>query len=195
MAKKDVLFLDACVRGPRSRTLQLANRFLERLPNAEIRRVRLDTLGLLPLDRERLLTRDRLLREGKTDDAFFDLAKEFRRAQWLVVAAPYWDLSFPSLLKLYFENVTCSGVTFSYDQSGRPVSLCNAERLVYITTAGGPIGENDHGFAYVRAVCEQFFGVRQSFCIAAEGLDVIGNHPEEILRKAETSFEAALADD
>ena len=97
MAKKDVLFLDACVRGPRSRTLQLANRFLERLPNAEIRRVRLDTLGLLPLDRERLLTRDRLLREGKTDDAFFDLAKEFRRAQWLVVAAPYWETSGDSL--------------------------------------------------------------------------------------------------
>lgn len=194
MGNKTVLFIDACIREEQSRTLLLAQHFLDAVPDAAITRVKLSELCLRPLDRERLTERDRLLRAGRTDAPFFDLANQFRTAQWLVVAAPYWDLSFPALLKIYFENVTCSGVTFSYDQSGRPVSLCNAERLVYITTAGGPIGANDHGFAYVRSVCEQFFGVRQSFRIAAEGLDIVGNDPEKILCAAKASFDAALQD-
>lgn len=192
MPKKDVLFLDACVRGEASRTLELANRFLSNLADAQITHLKLDMLGLQPLDKARLQERDHLLHEGKTDTSFFLHANTFRNAQWIVIAAPYWDFSFPALLKLYVENVSCSGVTFAYDETGKPVSLCRAERLVYITTAGGYIGENNFGFTYIRAVMEQFFGVKQSFHIAAEGLDIIGNNPQAILAAAEAQFPAAL---
>lgn len=192
MPKKEILFLNACVRGEASRTLDLANRFLAQIPDAEITCLPLEKLGLLPLDRARLHERDHLLHEGKTDAPFFAHANTFRRAQWIVIAAPYWDLSFPSLLKLYFENVCCSGVTFAYDEAGCPVSLCRAERLIYITTAGGYIGENNYGYTYVRAVMEQFFGVKKSCLISAEGLDIVGNDPQAILAAAASQFSAAL---
>lgn len=192
MPKKDVLFLDACVRADASRTLDLSNRFLSKLADAQVTHLKLDALGLQPLDKVRLHKRDHLLHASKTDAPFFVHANTFRNAQWIVIAAPYWDLSFPALLKLYLENICCAGVTFAYDETGKPVSLCRAERLIYITTAGGYIGENDFGFTYVRAVMEQFFGVKQSFHIAAEGLDVIGNDPQAILAAAEAQFPAAL---
>ncbi len=192
MPKKDVLFLDACVRADASRTLDLANRFLSKLADAQITHLKLDALGLQPLDNARLHERDHLLHAGETDAPFFVHANTFRNAQWIVIAAPYWDFSFPALLKLYVENVSCSGVTFAYDETGRPVSLCRAERLVYITTAGGYIGENDYGFTYIRAVMEQFFGVKQSYRIAAEGLDIIGNDPQTILTDTESQFSEVL---
>ena len=70
MPKKDVLFLDACVRADASRTLDLANRFLSKLADAQITHLKLDALGLQPLDKARLHERDRLLHDGQTDASF-----------------------------------------------------------------------------------------------------------------------------
>ena len=40
----------------------------------------------------------------------FDLASQFQQADEIVIAAPYWDLSFPAILKLYLENIYVTGV-------------------------------------------------------------------------------------
>ena len=64
------------------------------------------------------------------------------KADIIVIAAPYWDLSFPAQLKDYIERVNAVGVTFDYDQEGIPYGLCRAKKLVYITTAGGNIQES-----------------------------------------------------
>ena len=31
----------------------------------------------------------------------------------IVVAAPFWDLSVPAVLKVYIENISADGVTFA----------------------------------------------------------------------------------
>ena len=41
----------------------------------------------------------------------FDLARQFARAEIIVMAAPYWDLSFQAALKQYLEQVNVVGIT------------------------------------------------------------------------------------
>lgn len=44
----------------------------------------------------------------------FKYAHEFANADLIVIAAPFWDLSIPALLKVYIENIAVDGITFEY---------------------------------------------------------------------------------
>ena len=114
----------------------------------------------------------------------FAPARQFREADEVVIAAPYWDLSFPAMLKAYIEQLCVNGLTFSYSEEGIPVGHCLAKRLTYVTTAGGYLGAYNMGFDYVAAVCKLYFGIEESRCISAEGLDIWGNDAEAILASA-----------
>lgn len=174
------LFINATVREA-SRTAELAKLVLDRLKD-EVHEINLQNEKIEPLDRESLALRDRLIKERITDHPLLQYAKEFSRADTIVVAAPYWDLSFPSLLKIYLEAVTVCGMTFRYENNA-PRGLCRAERLFYITTAGGPI-ISDFGFSYVKELAETFYGIRQTTCFRAEGLDIIGADVDGIMARA-----------
>lgn len=176
-----VLFVNACVRSG-SRTNRLARYFLENI-SEKVETVNLTEENILPLDGARLCERDLLLKECRTDAPLFYHARKFSKADTIVIAAPFWDLSFPSLLKLYLENVSVSGITFRYE-NGRPVGLCRAEQLVYITTAGGPMF-SDFGFSYIKTLCNVLFGIKKTFCFKAENLDIDGADIESLLKAAE----------
>lgn len=177
-----VLFINACVR-PGSRTLLLARHALEKL-GGTVEEVELSKAELRPLELASLREREALLAAGDYGAPAFRYARQFAAADTIVVAAPYWDLSFPAALKVYFENVMISGLTFDYTPEGVPVGLCRAGRLVYVTTAGGPILRPDHGFGYVRSLAETFFGIRQVQRFSAEGLDIVGADVEGLLARA-----------
>ena len=174
-----LLFVNACVRE-HSRTLLLARQLLSRL-SAQVCEIRLEDLGLKPLTRCSLARRDDLLRQGKWEDPSLRHARQFADADCIVIAAPYWDFGFPALLKLYLEAVTVSGITFCYAE-GRPRGLCNAKKLYYITTAGGPI-VSDFGFSYVRSLANNLYGIREARCIRAENLDMDGADVAGILEE------------
>jgi FMN-dependent NADH-azoreductase len=86
------------------------------------------------------------------------------------------------------------GVTFVYSPDGVPVGLCRAEKLYYVTTAGGPVSDDSFGYGYVRALAEGFYGIPETRLVKAEGLDVIGADVEAILRRAEREIDALFAD-
>ncbi|MBD9088953.1 MAG: hypothetical protein EGR72_02700, partial [Clostridiales bacterium] len=69
-------------------------------------------------------------------------------------------------------------------QAGEQRGLCRAERLIYITTAGGPLEDRNFGYEYVRGVAGML-GIINTHCVAAQGLDIRGNDPEAILREAQ----------
>ena len=75
--------------------------------------------------------------------AYIYEARLFADADLVVVGAPYWDLSFPALLKIYIENIMVLGVTFIYGERGQVIPLGRAGRMFYISTAGGYIGEKE----------------------------------------------------
>lgn len=191
-----ILFINACVR-PASRTLELAKHILKNLSDGEavVETVDLYSIPLSPLNLDGMKKRDLSACNQDFSDEAFSLAKQFSLADIIVIAAPYWDLMFPSVLKTYFEAITVSGITFSYSNEGRPVSLCRASKLFYITTSGGFIGNNNFGFAYTKALAENFYGISDANinCFVAEGLDISPDKANDILQiakeNADTFFE------
>lgn len=176
--KNKILFINACVR-PKSRTLELSKHLLDRL-DGEITEVNLYREGLFPLDNQGIEKRAKQDISGEE----FKFSKQFSKADVIVIGAPFWDFSFPAVLKLYFENVTVSGITFEYSKNGRPVSKCMAKKLYYITTSGGYIGDNNLGFDYVKALAENFFGINDITFYSAEGLDIDGADVDSIMNEA-----------
>ena len=181
-----ILYVNACT-DEGSRTNELAQHLLSSL-DGHTECVNLYEEKIKPLDAELLFKRDKLLKSGKTDDDFFRLARQFASADTIVIAAPYWDLMFPSILKVYLENITVCGVTFRYSDKGIPQSLCKAKNLYYVTTSGGYIGENNFGFDYIRALATGFFGIGNVRCFSAEGLDIYGADVDGIMHKAKENM-------
>ena len=186
-----ILFINACVR-PGSRTLRLAKRLLAQLGGA-VTEVNLGREALRPLTAEALEAREKLLQSGDLEVPMLRHARTFAAAEEIVVAAPYWDLSFPAAVKTYFEHVTVNGITFSYGIDGRPIGHCRAKRLNYVMTAGGPILPPNHGYAYVRDLAAMFYGIPETLLFSAEMLDVAGMDVEKLLREAEARIDAAFA--
>ena len=184
---KQILFIDCCVRK-NSRTRRLAEAVLSRLEGTvTLRRPYAEELPAV--DESVIEKRHDASLSGDFSDGLFAPAREFAGADEIVIAAPYWDMSFPACLKRYIETVSVSGVTFSYTDDGRPRGLCRAGRFYYITTAGGEIGRFHLGYEYIHAVMENLVGVREGVSICAERMDVIGEDPEQHLREALRAWE------
>lgn len=173
-----ILYLNACVRD-NSRTDRLAKALMSKL--GEYKEVKLDQIGLKSLDRERLEYRTRLIEAGAYDDSIFDLAREFAAADTIVISAPYWDGSFPSFLKLYIENIYVTNIVSRYGQDGRPEGMCKADKLYYVTTAGGPY---DPRFSYdhLKDLSINMFGIKETELVCIENMDIFGNDAESMLK-------------
>ncbi len=180
------LFINACVRET-SRTRRLAGCLLEKI-GEPFEEVRLEAISFPVTDAGFLAMRDRLIGEGRFQDPVFDLANRFAAAERIVIAAPYWDLSFPASLKQYLEQINVVGITFVYDEEGNPKGLCRAKELYYVSTAGGAYVPAEFGFGYVKALAQGFYGIRDVRLVQASGLDLAGADPEKILAESMESL-------
>ena len=178
-----VLFINACVRE-NSRTLVLAKNVMKNISD-EITEVNLNTENIEPLNRTTLENRECLVQERNFEDPLFRYAKQFAKADEIVIAAPFWDLSFPAKLKIYLEQITVAGITFQYINS-RPTGLCKAKSLTYVTTSGGPIFD-DFGYTYIKTLAEKFYGIKKTSAIRATNLDVDMISAQDLLKKATIS--------
>ena len=177
-----ILFINACVRRE-SRTKRLADLLLSYLHD-EVETVDLNTLELPFLTEEAIDERTAAAKAKALDHPLCRNAAQFAQADTVVIAAPFWDLSFPSVLKRYLESICVTGVTFVYSNEGIPISRCRAKKLYYLTTAGGPLVK-DFGFDYVKALCGSFMGVEDCVCFFAENLDIWGTDVEAVMTQAE----------
>lgn len=172
------LYINACVRKE-SRTARIAQAFLQTL-GGTVEEVRLSDLDLQPLSEERLARRTRLIASGDFSDPMFDLAKQFAAAENIVIAAPFWDLSFPSILKVYIENIYVTGIVSRYGADGRPQGLCKAQTLHYVTTVGGPYVP-DFSYGYISTLAKDFLGIPETRLIKADMLDIDGTDAENVV--------------
>lgn len=186
-----ILFVNACVR-PESRTYDLARHVLTKL-DGQAEELRLYDENIPPLDAESMQTRDAAVRAGDLSAPILRYAKQFAEADTVVVAAPYWDLLFPAVVRAYFEAVTVTGVTFKYSPEGFPIGLCKAKKLIYVTTAGGPIMSYNFGFDYVKALAQLYYGISDVTCFTAENLDIIGADAADIMAAAKKTVDEAFA--
>lgn len=184
---KKVLYIDCCIRREGSRTKKLADRFLHNLEQKggyEITHLCLMDENLGCLTEGFFQQRQELLEKNELDHPRFRYAWQFQQADRIVIAAPFWDLAFPALLKVYLENVSVDGITFGCAESGL-YGTCKSEKMVFLTTRGGSYANSplEMGSRYLEALCE-FFGIDEYIEIAADGLDEGKERPEEILQRS-----------
>ena len=182
----NILFIDACARE-NSRTRVLAKYLLGKF-DGNITTLNLYDLPLAPVDQKTVGLRDAALAGGDFAAPLFDLAKQFAAADIIVIAAPYWDMSFPSILKEYLENICVNGITFHYNTAGA-VGDCKGRDLYYVTTAGGCIINKDYGYGYISDLSKNMLGVNRAHYIAAENLDMPGADVSAILSKAKMDID------
>lgn len=176
------LFVNACAREE-SRTLSLCRAYLEGNPAVE--EVRLFERNLVPFDWKMVEERVALIEKADWGDSMFDLAKQFAAADEIVIGAPYWDLSFPAVLKVYIEHVTVNGhraplhrrrKTRRTLQSEAPCVYHHVRRSLLVRELRVRISSGHR----------DMFGIPETHFISAELLDVIGQDVDAIMNDAFT---------
>ncbi len=180
------LFVNACMREG-SRTERIARAWIERAWGADrYEELRIGEMDIRPLDSRSIALYNDAVARATYDDALFDVAKQFAEADDILMAAPVWNYGIPAKLHDYLELVCSQGVTFDITETGEYASLCRAQRLTFVSTAGGPIptGVDDHAFGYVRTLSNAFWHIPEVQIVYAESLDMLGADVEAKLLAA-----------
>lgn len=136
---KSLVVIDACVRQSDSRTLRIAEPIIEALSKRyKLTRYDLPEMDIVPLNPGLFEERGR----GEIPAWVSEAAKAIAGADRILIAAPFWDMSFPAVLKCFFEQVSLFDITFT-DNGKTCVGLCKAPKVLYITTRGMDIPTGD----------------------------------------------------
>lgn len=175
-----LLIVDCCIREEKSATRKLYESYLKSLNRTdwEIEKIYLMHENILPLTNNDIKLRDKLLQSSNTEHEIFKYAKQFAAADEIIIAAPYWDLSFPSLLRVYFERISVVGITFDYEGT-KSIGCCKAGKIIYFSTCGGFINGEHLGVEYVKQLAK-VFGINNVEKYIVEGLDIGTTKREKI---------------
>lgn len=189
MAEK-LVFIDACVRQEQSRTWRIAGPIVDALRERyEITEYHLPQMAdIVPLTPGSYGERTR----GETPQWAVDCAKRIAQADRLVIAAPFWDMSFPAVLKAFIEQTSLFNITFA-DDGTKCVGLCSCQKVLYITTRGMDIPTGDpreQGSPYIKAL-SSLWGLGEVVTLAASGMDYAGE--EGVERKISEAISEGLA--
>ena len=185
MAEK-LIIIDSCMREE-SRTRRILKATEDVLSGRyEIEKIDVSETGFRPLIPSSLSERN----NGNIPEEAVALAKRIAAADRLVIAAPFWDMSFPAALKTFFENLSLYGVTFT-DNGQTCEGLCRCKGVLYITTRGMNIPDGDpreQGSTYLRAL-SSLWALGEVTTVSAWNLDYLS--PDEVeLKIAKASTRA-----
>ncbi|MBQ8761163.1 MAG: NAD(P)H-dependent oxidoreductase [Bacteroidales bacterium] len=165
---KKLFYVDACMREG-SNTKKIADAVIEELSKRyDIECVRLSEMSFPVVD-------DAILKErsnGYVPEEYVAMAKKIAAADRLVIAAPFWDMSFPSALKVFLENMSLFNITFNSNEK-ECYGLCKAEKVLYITTRGMDISTGDvmeQATPYIKAL-SRLWGLGELSVISAQNMD------------------------
>ena len=145
------LFINSCIREDDSRTYKLALAFIEKLnerhPKAIIDEIRLMDLDLKPYLYSDIKRRDELISKNEFNDPMFKYANQFKDYDFIILATPFWDLSFPSILKVYIEKLCVNNLTFKYENN-EEYGLCKLSKFMLTATSGGERIDNKLNYLF-----------------------------------------------
>ncbi|GAA4308050.1 FMN-dependent NADH-azoreductase [Mucilaginibacter gynuensis] len=102
-----------------------------------------------------------------------DAIAEIRAADIVVIGAPLWNFSIPSVLKAWIDHIARAGVTFKYDETGaeglikgKKVYVAMASGAVY---SSGPYQAMDFVSSYLTGLLG-FLGMTDLSVFRAEGV-------------------------
>lgn len=183
----NLIYINACMRAG-SRTQRIATPIIQEL----CKRYNVETVDLTKnmypvADNNTLEDRN----QGIVPQEHVAIAKKIAAADRIVIAAPFWDMSFPSALKVFFENMSLFGVTFD-SNAKECYGLCKAEKVMYITTRGMNISTGDlleQATPYIKAL-SHLWGWGGLTVISAQNIDY--STPEEIEERVSKAIEEGL---
>ena len=177
-----ILFINACYNYEKSRTLYLAKKIFEKFDidsNFDFEEVRLKDLHLLPLSEERLKIRFDLANKHLFDMDMLTYSKKILSADIVVIAAPFYDFSYPSILKLFIENVSVPNLMYTYSKDGYE-GFARGRKFIYMTTRGSNLPDSeDFGYLSMDRMFK-LFGFKESQVIGFGGTDFVEDPYKEI---------------
>lgn len=127
----------------------------------------------------------------------FKYAHQLLEVDKIIIAAPFWNLSFPAILKTYLDSVIVGGITFKYTSEG-PKGQCHGKKAIHFVTRGGeystePLSAYELGDRYLKIVFA-FVGITDFTTYALENLDRSHTNVEKVLEEAiENTYQLAKA--
>jgi len=127
-----------------------------------------------------------------------ELVAELQTAGEYVIGVPMHNLSVPSVLKLWIDQIVRAGKTFSY-ATGTPAGLLRDKKATFLVASGGvyqpgtPLAALNFVEPYLRTIFS-FIGVTDTSFIHAGGTSRLtqGVGREAILQPAQASIRAQL---
>jgi FMN-dependent NADH-azoreductase len=173
---KKLFYIDACLRSG-SNTKKIADAIIGKLSEKyEIETVRLSDCSFPVVKNDILNERN----NGYVPEEYVAMAKKLAAADRLVIASPFWDMSFPSALKVFFENMSLFNVTFASNEK-ECYGLCKAEKVLYITTRGMNISTGDEleqATPYIKAL-SRLWGLGELYVVSAQNMDYSTDEQKE----------------
>lgn len=179
MKKNSLVYINACIRTNESRTLRIATPIVHALSQ----RYEVDTINLVnePVPALTVGSYRYRMSHGPTNIAEAQ-ANMIAQAHRIVIAAPFWDMSFPANLKCFIEQVSLFNITFT-DNGSTCVGLCKKPKVLFLTTRGMDISTGDkleQATPYLKAI-GKLWGLGKLTTIAAQNMDY--STPEEVEAK------------
>ena len=182
-----IFYVDACLRTG-SNTKKIADAIIAKLSERyDIETVRLSEYAFPVVDND--ILNDRA--NGIVPDEYVAMAKKLANADRIVIAAPFWDMSFPGALKVFLENMSLFNVTFGSNEK-ECYGLCKAEKVLYITTRGMDISTGDdleQATPYLKAI-GKLWGLGELHVISAQNMDY--STEEQKVEKVKNTIEEGL---
>ncbi|NLB68036.1 MAG: hypothetical protein GX798_06290 [Bacteroidales bacterium] len=185
---KKMIVIDSCMRAESRTKLILDAAVAELSKRYEVEIIDVNSLGLPPLDKVTYVDQRE---NGNIPSLAIELARKVATCDRLVVAAPFWDMSFPAILKSFFENISLFDITFT-DNGTTCVGLCKCEKVLFITTRGMDIRTGDpldQGSPYLTAL-SFLWGLGEVITVAATNMDYLS--PEDLALRIEAAKKEAV---
>lgn len=183
-----LVVIDACMRDEASRTRRILKPLVAELGKRyEMETIVLDGDDYAPVGRKTLAERA----AGHVPAAVVETAKRIAAADRIVIAAPFWDMSYPAILKVFVENMSLFNVTFR-DNGTYFEGLCNCKRVLYVTTRGMDVSTGsplDGATPYIKAI-GALWGLGDVLTVSAQNLDYCTE--EEIDRRVASAVAHGL---
>ncbi|MCT4543061.1 MAG: NAD(P)H-dependent oxidoreductase [Vallitalea sp.] len=124
------------------------------------------------------------------------LCDQFLRADKYVIAAPMWNVFFPSMLKQYLDCIIQNGKVIEIDTKNNKVEgLLNDKKrkMIYIQSSGANIPfflstKMNHGTNYLHDIFK-FLGISKFYKILVEGVDEKSTGKEKAIKHATEDIE------
>lgn len=114
-------------------------------------------------------------------------AQDVRDADYVVLATPMYNFSYPALVKAWFDSVMLKGITWAAGDDGY-YGLCTSGKAALLFASGGAYVGDTEAWNHLTPIVAQsfgFMGFTEFNTVTAGGLNLPGSNPEKIVADAQ----------